>query len=427
MKGQAMTAAALGILLAAATTGPAAGQPDADARATTAAMQGAGDTDFLSDSDFRRLPREERRRRWRTSHTSRLEPSGKPSADRIPVYLERYGELNILDPRLTVFQVRGEVIPGTTGTVKLSGEVLLPQHRTGAESTLRDLGFEVVENAIRTLPDLPAGTKPFGISTTTAATLRKSPRLRAEQVNSVPMGGWMRLLREASEADLGQGRPVEGKWFLAQSPEGYVGHVPESHFAAAADFEPPDGILLAPVAVRHQDAMVTVPLGALLKRGARGYSVPGLALALPQGAEVAGVGESGMTESQVMEAAKPLMDTDYEWGGTTERGIDCSGFTQFVYRTRGVFLPRDAEEQAIVGQIVAFGREVLTKARPGDLVFFLNDRGKVNHVAISLGGNRVIHSNGRNGVHVGTLEESEDPLDRSLLDRVIWVRRVLHK
>ena len=81
----------------------------------------------------------------------------------------------------------------------------------------------------------------------------------------------------------------------------------------------------------------------------------------------------------------------------------------------------------IVGRIVAFGSdEAVRNAQPGDQIFFLNGRGKINHVATSLGGNRIVHSSGRN-VHVTTLdarrEDTDD--DSTATDRILWVRRLL--
>src|SRR5438876_245729 len=73
----------------------------------------------------------------------------------------------------------------------------------------------------------------------------------------------------------------------------------------------------------------------------------------------------------------------YLWGGTTADGIDCSGFTQLVYRLNGVHLDRDAEQQAMEGRPVG-------SARPGDLFFFGDER--VTHVAIATGEREFLHA-----------------------------------
>lgn len=91
----------------------------------------------------------------------------------------------------------------------------------------------------------------------------------------------------------------------------------------------------------------------------------------------------------VRSIAPLFLGTPYLWGGRTFFGIDCSGFSQQVYSTMGLILPRDASKQALLGTEVAFGSQ-----RDGDLAFFVNANGRVCHVAICLGSNMVIHASG---------------------------------
>jgi gamma-D-glutamyl-L-lysine dipeptidyl-peptidase len=78
--------------------------------------------------------------------------------------------------------------------------------------------------------------------------------------------------------------------------------------------------------------------------------------------------------------AKAFLGSPYLWGGRTAMGIDCSGFTQLVYRLKGLALPRDAYQQAEKGDLVSF----LDEAQTGDLAFFDNSEGKITHVGIVL-------------------------------------------
>jgi len=80
----------------------------------------------------------------------------------------------------------------------------------------------------------------------------------------------------------------------------------------------------------------------------------------------------------------------YLWGGRTAFGMDCSGLTQLVYKLNGVKLPRDAYQQATVGNTLSF----LDETMPGDLVFFDNEDGKIVHVGILLSTDRIIHASG---------------------------------
>jgi cell wall-associated NlpC family hydrolase len=102
------------------------------------------------------------------------------------------------------------------------------------------------------------------------------------------------------------------------------------------------------------------------------------------------IGEIGETES-IDIAAKSFLNTPYLWGGRTHYGIDCSGFTQTVFRLQGIHLLRDARMQAEQGDTVDF----ISEARLGDLAFFDNEEGKITHVGIMLNNSEIIHASGR--------------------------------
>ncbi|MGM0479583.1 MAG: NlpC/P60 family protein [Bacteroidota bacterium] len=88
--------------------------------------------------------------------------------------------------------------------------------------------------------------------------------------------------------------------------------------------------------------------------------------------------------------AQSYSNTPYLWGGRSPFGIDCSGFTQLVYRYFGQRLKRDASQQFQQGQPVEY-----TDIQPGDAVFFSNpETGNVHHVGIALEGSRIIHAHG---------------------------------
>ncbi len=93
---------------------------------------------------------------------------------------------------------------------------------------------------------------------------------------------------------------------------------------------------------------------------------------------------------QLVEDALSFMGAPYLWGGRTPFGIDCSGYTQMVYKLNGIKLPRDAYQQAEKGQPLSF----IEEAKPGDLAFFDNEEGKIIHVGIILSDNRIIHASG---------------------------------
>ena len=70
----------------------------------------------------------------------------------------------------------------------------------------------------------------------------------------------------------------------------------------------------------------------------------------------------------IVNCAKEFLNVPYLWGGKSFFGIDCSGFTQIIYKIHGIKIPRDAYQQAEIGDALTF----IEEAKPGDLAFFEN-------------------------------------------------------
>ena len=93
----------------------------------------------------------------------------------------------------------------------------------------------------------------------------------------------------------------------------------------------------------------------------------------------------------LIEMAVKFLNAPYLWGGKTPFGIDCSGFTQMVYKLCGYKLLRDAGQQATQGEALSF----IEESEPGDLAFFDNDEGVIVHVGIIMNDNYIIHARGK--------------------------------
>ncbi len=170
----------------------------------------------------------------------------------------------------------------------------------------------------------------------------------------------------------------------------------QAHFGQSAA----PSVAAAPVA---RAGVLTGPAGS----GNDFDAVLGSLRANASGASTWGSGQTaGQTGTvagqQVVDEARRYLGVPYLWGGTDpDKGLDCSGLVQLVYRRFGIDLPRVSYQQATAGRPVAG----LAEARPGDILAF--DR-PVDHVAIYVGDNKMIEAP-RTGLDVRVTEVYETP------------------
>ena len=100
--------------------------------------------------------------------------------------------------------------------------------------------------------------------------------------------------------------------------------------------------------------------------------------------------KSLLTKSNIIKIAKQYLNSPYLWGGRIPFGIDCSGFSQIVYKINGIKIKRDASQQAIQGKKTSWNN-----LKNGDLAFFGEKKNKVTHVGIMLSKNEIIHAFGK--------------------------------
>jgi len=96
------------------------------------------------------------------------------------------------------------------------------------------------------------------------------------------------------------------------------------------------------------------------------------------------------TPQRILEAAQIYLNAPYLWGGRSPFGIDCSGFIQMVFKVNGIYLSRDAQQQAQTGETVNF----ISDAVPGDVVFFDNNEGEITHTGLIIAKNKIMHASG---------------------------------
>lgn len=133
------------------------------------------------------------------------------------------------------------------------------------------------------------------------------------------------------------------------------------------------------------------------------YDYPGWIRSDALGGEADGEWPGLPRTGDPVEEARAYLGAPYEWGGMSERGIDCSGLVHMAYRRLGKLVPRDAHQQ----EAAATPLEE-SQLRPGDLVCF-GPAGSATHIAFWLGKGRILHATQREG----TSKVLEEPLDNA--------------
>jgi gamma-D-glutamyl-L-lysine dipeptidyl-peptidase len=217
----------------------------------------------------------------------------------------------------------------------------------------------------------------------------------------------------------------DGLWLRVKSGDEYEGWIHQGYVASVADTGGPlitgwddERPLSLGCTVRDATgATRKLPLGALITEGEA--RIGGLAMTLEERRRTFPATGDGITAS----GQTYFEGTSYEWGGVTPWGADCSGFVQASFALHGVHLPRDAWMQARAGEDLPRDLSIL---EAGDLLFFSDEpKAPFSHVAMSLGGSRVVHQAlGRGGHAVDDLESDEE-YTALLRGRFRCARRVL--
>ena len=131
--------------------------------------------------------------------------------------------------------------------------------------------------------------------------------------------------------------------------------------------------------------------------------------------------------SSIIRTAYTMMGIPYLWAGTSSKGVDCSGFVRTALFMHDIIIPRDASQQAYVGEHIDIAPD-FGNVQPGDLIFFgrkatAGKKERVVHVAIYLGDKKFIHSQG--DVHVSSFDPSDADFDEYNLNRLLYAVRVL--
>ena len=197
-----------------------------------------------------------------------------------------------------------------------------------------------------------------GICTVSVAALRSEPSHRAEMTSQLLYGETVKILA------------IEGKLLKLQMDfDGYEGWVDAQQISES--FENVNKTVVQETFFKHESAE-----GEIL---------------LSLGSEINSENIAFEQPKNIVETARKFLNVPYLWSGRSFFGIDCSGFVQLVYKAHGIALPRDAYQQAEIGEVLSFVEE----SQPGDLAFFENAEGEIVHVGILLNHYEIIHAFGK--------------------------------
>jgi gamma-D-glutamyl-L-lysine dipeptidyl-peptidase len=329
--------------------------------------------------------------------------------------------------------------PATTTVCSSSrGETTTAAARAAFAHALAARGI-AYRDEIVVLPDAALDDRNWALANNSVANLRTTPGHSSELSTQVLLGTPLRVLRQ------------QNGFYLVQTPEGYLswvdgGGIRRMTEAQLRAYEAVPKIIFTRsfgVALSEPrtgaEPVADLVLGALLELAdpqpaSDGYYHARMpdgrtayvehAAAVPYDVWLAGV---QATESNLVAVARTFMGVPYLWGGTSAKGVDCSGYTKMIYLMNGLILPRDASQQVHIGTLVD-DRGDFGSLRVGDLLFFGRPAAdgapeRVVHVGMWIGDGRFIHASGR--VHISSVDATAPDYDELNHRRYLRTKRVL--
>lgn len=336
------------------------------------------------------------------------------------------------DKRTELFQV---VATQRNDTLVLKGETTSRQAYEEILSSARN-GSAHVKDSIRMLPDQKLGEEIWGVIYNAVGTLRAEPRYGAELVSQALLGMPVRILEQ------------KRGWRRVQTPDRYIGWMNGS-VEPMTDAQRQQYLKLPKVIVTSLNtrsfadtAKESLPVSDLVagdmlvvkssKGGFYQVQYPDGREAYVKKTDVMEVADwqkkCKPTGESIVHTAKQLSGVPYLWGGTSVKGMDCSGFTKQVYFMHGIILARDASQQVRYGRLIDEAGD-FSEALPGDLVFFgtkateENQKERVVHVGIYIGEKRFIHAS--DYVHISSFDPADPLYDAFNTKRYLRTKRII--
>ena len=335
------------------------------------------------------------------------------------------------DKRVALFKV--EAVENN-GVIVLKGESNLPDGVRALTDILIENNINFTDS-ITILPAEELGEETQAIINISAANLRSNPKHSAELGTQATLGTPVKVLKK------------EGDWYYIQTPDKYLSWVDgggitlmdNEHYT---QWKQNDKIIYtktyghAYLGTDRETRVSDLVAGSVLE--VLKFDDTFYRVQFPDGRQAYVPKDEAQTYNAwlnnlkpdadtLVETSKTLMGVPYLWGGTSTKGMDCSGFTKTVYFLNGMVIPRDASQQVHAGKSIDSVQNFENLER-GDLLFFGrkatdSTAEKVVHVGMWIGNNEFIHASEM--VRVSSMDPAANNFDEWNRNRYLRTKRIL--
>ncbi len=336
------------------------------------------------------------------------------------------------DRRVNIFDTE---IKNTKEGLIIKGETNLPAAKELLLQKMQEINSQFIDS-IQILPAADLEGKTYGVVRLSVCNIRSKPKHSAELSTQSTLGSSLRIYKK------------EGDWYYVQTPDDYLGWLDKDGFTLMNEatynawMQEEKVIVTTDIAkaklsadLESETVSDLLPGNILAKKGVEGNFEK---VAFPDGREAfiprrfradlnAWLENTSPDTTGIFQAAKRMMGSPYLWGGTSSKGMDCSGYTKQIFFENGILLPRDASQQVRVGEEIKTDT-TLVNLLPGDLLFFgrkatAEKKERIWHVAIYLGDGKIIHSAGN--VKIQSLRRGDEDFAEDRLETFVRAKRIL--
>lgn len=337
----------------------------------------------------------------------------------------------IPDSRVDLFDIRVEA----GAKITLQGETTNAEAKQALLDSLSKANISFTDS-IKVLPSAELGEKIYGVVNNSVSNIRSEPRHSAQLATQALLGMPLQVLKK------------DGGWYYVRTPEDYLswidsGGMHRMNEAEYLEWKSAEKIIYLDTygfayssPSKSSEKVSDLAAGNILNL--EGSSGSYYQISYPDGREgfipkneatpfVDWNEDLEATQESLVQTARSMMGIPYLWGGTSTKGVDCSGFTKTIYLMNGLVIPRDASQQVHAGTKVD-DEKSWDQLQPGDLLFFgspaTENRGRrVVHVGMWTGDNQFIHSSRQ--VRISSVDSTASNYDAYNTGRYLEARRYL--